>query len=136
MKRDIGMLAIAVLAGVTYVVTVTGQAPTSDMYAGHYVAQSSAAMIGGQAIKEQKSDATPQAPTIDASAALKLQGKAEAYLQQQIAIQKELDALDSQFQREITKLQQQCAAVHGFDLTPQLTCAKKPDPPKGVTAGK
>lgn len=75
-----------------------------------------------------------QPPTIDAGAAREIQAEARAYLLAQTLLQKEIDALTMQFQRELQKLQAQCAATAGYELDPKgLVCVKTPAP--APTAG-
>lgn len=91
-------------------------------------------LIAGIDAAQTKPD--DKAPAVDARAAQALQQQAAGYLASIAVLQKEVDAIETQFQREVVKLQQQCAAAPGYDLGPALTCVKKPAPKQEGAAPK
>lgn len=71
-----------------------------------------------------------QVSDADRSAAAAKQLRIRVIAEMQAVLQKEFDAAIADYTRDLQRLQAQCAATPGYDLSPALTCVAKKDDKK------
>lgn len=72
----------------------------------------------------------PQISPEASKALADIQSKIGALEFAKAVLQKEDNAARTELSDLVQQLQRQCAATPGYELGPQVTCVKKPDPPK------